>query len=62
MRTQVHGERETPALQGVGRHLRAAIDVTRRRHIADVRFYRLLSAIERRRDRRALTTPGSRRR
>jgi hypothetical protein len=61
MRTQVHAERDMPALHGVGRHLRAALDVRRRRHIADVRFYRLLSEMERRRGRREMTSPGFRR-
>jgi hypothetical protein len=61
MRTQVHAERDAPAVQDVRRHLRAALDVTRRRHIADVRFYRLLSGIERRRGRSETTSPGSRR-
>jgi hypothetical protein len=60
MRIQVHADRDLPALRGVGRHLRAALDVTRRRHIADIRFYRLLSGIERR-DRRGFTSSGSHR-
>jgi hypothetical protein len=61
MRIQVYAERDLPALRGVRRHLRAALDVTRRRHIADKRFYRLLSDIERRRDRRAFASSGSQR-